>query len=66
MGGVEGLQGTSGKLAPGTEAKIIDPLTGLDLPYTETGELLLRGPQIMKGYLDDEESTRNTITPDGW
>lgn len=60
------LHGTSGQLAPGTEAKIVDPLTGADLPYSQTGELLIRGPQVMKGYLDDPAATSNCIRPDGW
>eukprot|EP01039_Chlorochromonas_danica_P009935 gene9935-10985_t len=63
---VEALKGTSGKLAPGTEAKIVDPSTGEDLDYTSTGELLVRGPQIMAGYLDDPESTKAALEPDGW
>lgn len=63
---IEGLKGTSGKLAPATEGKIVDPQTGADLPPTEQGELLVRGPQIMKGYLNDPESTSKTIRPDGW
>jgi acyl-CoA synthetase (AMP-forming)/AMP-acid ligase II len=63
---VEALQGTSGQLAPGTEGKIVDPLTGVDLPFTATGELLVRGPQIMKGYLDDLAATQACLTEDGW
>lgn len=63
---VESLKGTSGLLAPGTEGKIIDPLTGKDLAPHETGELLVRGPQVMKGYLDDIEATKACLTPDGW
>ncbi len=63
---IESLKGTSGKLAPGTEGKIVDPQTGVDLDPTQQGELLVRGPQIMKGYLNDPESTAKTIRSDGW
>jgi acyl-CoA synthetase (AMP-forming)/AMP-acid ligase II len=63
---IEGLKGTSGKLAPGTEGKIVDPQTGEDLESTQQGELLVRGPQIMKGYLNDPDSTTKTIRSDGW
>lgn len=63
---VEALRGTSGKLAPGTEGKIVDTETGKDLPPTSTGELFVRGPQIMKGYLNEPEATANTLTADGW
>lgn len=63
---IEGLKGTSGQLAPATEAKIIDPKTGADIHPSEPGELLVRGPQIMKGYYKDPEATKNTIRPDGF
>lgn len=32
----------------------------------EEGELLIRGPQVMKGYLKNPEATANTINPEGW
>ena len=40
------FQGKSGRLVPATEGLIIDPMTGEELPPTEEGELLLRGPQV--------------------
>ena len=63
---VDTIIGKSGYLTPATEGKIIHPESGEDLESTETGELLLRGPQVMMGYLKNKEATDNTITPDGW
>ena len=49
---VAALKGTAGKLLPGTEGKIVCPHSGKDLHFTEEGELLLRGPQVMQGLLE--------------
>lgn len=51
-----------GVLCPGTEARVVDPGTGED---SDEGELLIRGPQVMDGYLGDEEATRRAFV-DGW
>jgi acyl-CoA synthetase (AMP-forming)/AMP-acid ligase II len=57
--------GSVGKLVPGTEARLVDPGTGADVEPGGTGELLVRGPQVMAGYLDNPAATAETIT-DGW
>ena len=62
---IDFIKGKSGLLAPGTEGKIVDPVTGADLPFTEERELLVRGPQIMAGYFENAEATKATIRPDG-
>jgi acyl-CoA synthetase (AMP-forming)/AMP-acid ligase II len=54
-----------GRLVPGTEARIVDPATGEDVPDGESGELWVRGPQVMAGYLDDPGATAATVV-DGW
>ena len=51
---------------PNTEVRVVDPATGEDLGTGAEGELWVRGPQVMKGYLNNEEATRHTIDDDGW
>lgn len=58
--------GTVGVLHPSTECRLVDPATGLDAPEGGPGELWVRGPQVMKGYLHRPDATAETITPDGW
>jgi acyl-CoA synthetase (AMP-forming)/AMP-acid ligase II len=58
--------GTVGLLAPNMEARIVDPATGSDLGPGEPGELWLRGPNVMVGYLNNPEATAATIDSDGW
>ncbi|KAL3716750.1 hypothetical protein ACJRO7_008348 [Eucalyptus globulus] len=58
--------GSIGRLAEYMEAKIVDPVTGEALPPGCKGELWLRGPAIMKGYVGDEKATAETLDPDGW
>ncbi|MFJ9022295.1 4-coumarate--CoA ligase family protein [Streptomyces sp. NPDC102259] len=59
--------GTVGKLIAGTEMRIVsldDP--DKDLDVDEPGEILIRGPQIMKGYLGRPDATADMIDGDGW
>jgi acyl-CoA synthetase (AMP-forming)/AMP-acid ligase II len=58
--------GSVGTPAPSTEAKLIDPATGAELDPNQEGEVCVRGPQIMKGYLNNPEATARTIDADGW
>ncbi|WCJ29043.1 4-coumarate--CoA ligase-like 4 [Euphorbia peplus] len=55
-----------GLLAPNTEAKIVDWVTGRFLPPGISGELWIRGPAVMKEYLNDSKATALTIDQDGW
>jgi long-chain acyl-CoA synthetase len=57
--------GSIGIPIPGTEARIVDLATGEPLPTGQIGELAVRGPQIMIGYLGKEEGEQ-PITADGW
>ena len=58
--------GTIGPVLPNMECRIVDPETGEDAGEGERGELWMRGPNIMKGYLNNDEATRETIVEDGW
>jgi acyl-CoA synthetase (AMP-forming)/AMP-acid ligase II len=60
------VHGSVGCLAASTEAVVVDPVTGRRLGLGETGELWVRGPQLMRGYLGDDAATAATIDPDGW
>ncbi len=57
---------TCGKAIDGMETAIADPETGEHLPAGAEGELLLRGSQVMLGYLDDPAATAEAIDADGW
>jgi acyl-CoA synthetase (AMP-forming)/AMP-acid ligase II len=58
--------GSVGVPLPNTELRVVDPATGADVSRGETGELLVRGPQVMKGYLNQPEATAAMLDPDGW
>ncbi|KAK3183759.1 hypothetical protein Dsin_031045 [Dipteronia sinensis] len=58
--------GSSGRLSWGLEAKIVDPETGDALPPRKHGELWIRGPIVMKGYIGDVKATGETLLKDGW
>jgi acyl-CoA synthetase (AMP-forming)/AMP-acid ligase II len=56
----------SGWAVPNTEVMIVDTATLQPLGVGQEGELWIRGPQIMKGYLNQPKATRDSITPEGW
>jgi acyl-CoA synthetase (AMP-forming)/AMP-acid ligase II len=55
-----------GPALPGTECRAVDPTTRLPLPTGADGEIAVRGPQVMQGYLHDPEATALAIDADGW
>ena len=57
--------GTIGVPVPSTDVRIVGD-DGQPLPQGESGELQVKGPQVMKGYYKKPEETAKTITPDGW
>ena len=57
---------TVGRVFDGVEAKIVDPVTGEEMPVGEAGEFCARGYNIMKGYYKMPEATAEAIDKDGW
>ena len=58
--------GTIGPLVPSTEMKIVDLDSGEPLGPGREGEVWIRGPQVMKGYLGNPAATAATVDEDGW
>jgi acyl-CoA synthetase (AMP-forming)/AMP-acid ligase II len=61
-----GLAESVGPLLPGAQARVIDCATGLDVGPGQPGELLIRTPGAMRGYLANPEATAATVDADGW
>ena len=58
--------GSVGNSVPNTETLIVDLATNQPLPIGETGEIWVRGPQVMKGYHKNEAATRAMIDDEHW
>ncbi|GBP48714.1 Probable 4-coumarate--CoA ligase 1 [Eumeta japonica] len=58
--------GSVGQLMPSTQARVVSLATGEALGPHKSGELLLKGPQVMKGYWNNEAATRETLDANGW
>ena len=62
----EDRPGSAGPPVPSTECKVVDVATGAALPPGQTGEVCMRGPFVMKGYLNRPEATAQAIDAEGW
>jgi acyl-CoA synthetase (AMP-forming)/AMP-acid ligase II len=60
------VPGSVGRVVPNTELRLVDPDTGADLGAGERGELWVRGPQVMAGYLGRPDATAEIIDRQGW
>ncbi|MBA3524022.1 MAG: 4-coumarate--CoA ligase family protein [Geodermatophilaceae bacterium] len=58
--------GSVGMALPNTESRLVSVDTGEDVGPGEPGELWVRGPQVMLGYLNNDEATAHTKDADGW
>ncbi len=58
--------GSIGVPVGGTECRVVDPATRTDVGPGENGELWIRGPQVMLGYLNCPDATRATVDAEGW
>jgi acyl-CoA synthetase (AMP-forming)/AMP-acid ligase II len=61
-----GSVATCGKLLPTYQARVVDTDTGRDVGVGARGELWVRGPTIMKGYLNNPEATAKAVVRGGW
>jgi len=58
--------GTVGRLVGSTECRIVDVSSGVDAAAGQPGEVWIRGPQVMKGYLNNPEATARTLDSERW
>ena len=64
--GDKNFLGSAGSPLIGTDLKIVDPKTFRELGVFSKGLVIVKGPQIMKGYYKDEEATKKVMTEDGY
>jgi len=62
----EQKSGSCGFLLSNLEMKIVDPDTGKEMGFDQPGEILIKGPTVMKGYVNRREITAETIDKDGY
>jgi acyl-CoA synthetase (AMP-forming)/AMP-acid ligase II len=62
----ENRPGSIGPAVPGTECRVVDVATGEDVEPGDDGEVWIRGPQVMRGYLGDDQATADTLDEGGW
>lgn len=55
-----------GKAIPGTQIKAVDPETGREVGTNEIGEMMVRGPHVLKGYWQNPNETEKQLQEDGW
>ena len=64
--GDKNFLGCAGSPIAGTDLKVVDPKTFEPLPTFSKGLVIVKGPQIMKGYYKDPEATKKVMTEDGY
>jgi acyl-CoA synthetase (AMP-forming)/AMP-acid ligase II len=62
----EDRPGSIGRPLPGVECRVVDCVTGADVGPGQRGELLVRAPGAMRGYLGNDAATARTVDPEGW
>ncbi|KAG0200123.1 putative fatty-acid--CoA ligase FadD10 [Mortierella sp. GBA30] len=60
------VHGSAGRVLPNQEVRVVAPDTCRDVLPGEPGEVWVRGPNVMKGYRNNEKATRDTIDAEGW
>ncbi|GAA1164852.1 long-chain fatty acid--CoA ligase [Ornithinimicrobium humiphilum] len=65
VAGEERLFASAGRASMGMVVRVVDPVTGEDVPVGERGEVIFGGPHVMRGYFRDEKRTAEAVV-DGW
>ncbi len=60
------IRGTAGEPLPETEFKIVDLKNGALMQFRQKGRVLVKGPQVMNGYLRKPQATAKVLSKDGW